>query len=105
MLKLIDIDSSFFNDEPVVRVLDLSPLAKNGLTKAAADSQISAYVADLRPEPGKIYVHILAMGAGEYFGANRNADFFPEDNLIKWDVNIDNSRVKYCEDPLRAKFK
>ena len=84
MLKLIDIDSAFFNDEPVVKVLDLSPLAKKGLTKTAADSQISTYVADLKPEPGKIYVHILAMGAGEYFGANRNADFFPEDNLIKW---------------------
>lgn len=83
MLKLIDIDSSFFNEEPVVRILDVGS-ASGQLTKTAADSRIAGFVADLKPETGKIYVHILAMGAGEYFGANRNADYFPEQNLIKW---------------------
>lgn len=83
MLKLVDIDSSFFNEEPTIRILDVGSAAKR-LTKSAADSRVNSYVSDLKPEPGKIYLHILAMGAGEYFGANRNADFFPEDNLIKY---------------------
>lgn len=83
MLKLIDIDSSFFNEEPVVRILDLDS-ASGRLTKTAADSRVSSFVSDLKPEAGKIYVHILAMGAGEYFGANKNADYFPEENLIRW---------------------
>jgi hypothetical protein len=83
MLKLIDIDSSFFNEEPVVRILDVGNAAGK-LTKVAADSRITSFVGDLKPESGKIYVHILAMGAGEYFGANRNADYFPEENLIRW---------------------
>jgi len=82
MLKLIDIDSSFFNEEPVVRIINTD--SNFPLEKTAADSRINTFISDLKPEQDKIYVHILAMGAGEYFGANRNADYFPEDNLIKW---------------------
>jgi hypothetical protein len=78
MLKLLSIDSSFF-DEPVIRTLNLED--KRGLVKSAADNRISDFARTLTPDPGKVYVHILAMGAGEYFGANRNADYFPEDNL------------------------
>jgi hypothetical protein len=81
MIKLFDIDSSFFNEEPVVTILDLGSAEK--MVKSAADARINTFVSDLKPEIGKIYVHILAMGAGEYYGANRNADFFPEENLIK----------------------
>lgn len=84
MLKLIDLDSSYFQDEPLVKLINLDKSSTNGLVKRAADSQIDAFVSDLKPEPNKIYVHILAMGAGEYYGANRNADFFPEENLKKF---------------------
>ena len=80
MLKLIDLDSSYFGEEPLVTVLDVKA---GGFTKAASDSRVSAFMAGVKPDPSKIYVHILAMGAGEYFGANRNADYFPEENLIK----------------------
>jgi len=31
----------------------------------------------LEPEPDKTYVHILALGAGDYYGANLNNDYFP----------------------------
>lgn len=31
----------------------------------------------LEPEPNKTYVHILALGAGDYYGANLNNDYFP----------------------------
>lgn len=82
MLKLIDIDQSFFQEEPVIQIIDFNQ--KGHLIKvAAADSRISAFATDIKPDPNKIYVHILAMGAGEYYGANRNADYFPESNLIK----------------------
>jgi len=83
MLKLIDVDPAFFHDEPVVRLIDVGPNAGK-MIKFASDDRISQFASEIKPEPGKIYVHILAMGAGEYFGANRNADYFPEDNLIKW---------------------
>lgn len=79
MYKLVDIDSEFFHEEPVVKILNFDE--KNHLVKVAADSRISEYASSIKPEQGKIYVHILAMGAGEYFGANRNGDYFPEENL------------------------
>lgn len=83
MLKLIDIDQAFFLDEPVVRLIEVGPNFGK-MVKFASDDRISKFASEITPEPGKIYVHILAMGAGEYFGANRNADYFPEENLIKW---------------------
>jgi hypothetical protein len=83
MLKLLDIDPIFFGEEPSITILNFD-VAGRGLTKRAADSRIDSYISQLKPESNKIYVHILAMGAGEYFGANRNADYFPEENLIKY---------------------
>jgi hypothetical protein len=80
MLKLIDIDPTFFHEEPVIQIIDFDH-AKGMVKSAAADSRISQYAEKISPDPSKIYVHILAMGAGEYYGANRNADYFPEENL------------------------
>ena len=82
MLKLIDSASFFPEDEPTVTIVDFNNL--NGLTKQAADSQITEYVSTILPKPNKVYLHILAMGASQYYGANRNADSFPEENLIKY---------------------
>lgn len=79
MLKLIELGSEDFG-EPAIKIVD--DWSGRGLTKAAADSRVSEFVRNLNPESGKIYLHILAMGAGEYYGANRNADYFPENNLI-----------------------
>lgn len=30
----------------------------------------------VRPEPGHTFIHAISMGAGEYYGSNRNGDFF-----------------------------
>ncbi len=89
MLKLLDLDSSYFSDEPIVRVLDTD--ATSGFLKAAADSRVSSFAATIKPEPGKTYVHILAMGAGEFYGANRNADYFPEENLKAYHQTFETS--------------
>ena len=83
MLKLLDFDPTYFGDEPLISVLDFN-VSGYGLFKKAADSKIESYASQIKPEEGKIYVHMLAMGAGEYYGANRNADYFPEENLIKY---------------------
>jgi hypothetical protein len=79
MLKILDIEPIFFDQEPSITILDTS--TSGLLIKKAADSRVEAFVSSLTPEEGKIYVHILAMGAGEFYGANRNADYFPEENL------------------------
>lgn len=84
MLKLLDVDQSYFHDEPVIRLLSAFDSRSDGFVKsAAADDRISEYAKNIQPDPNKIFIHILAMGAGEFWGANRNADWFGEDNLIR----------------------
>lgn len=83
MLKLIELDNHFSDLEPTLSLINIEGSSAH-LIKQASDQRINDYVADLSPKPGKFYLHILAMGAGEFFGANRNADYFPEDNLIRY---------------------
>lgn len=80
LTKLLDSSSFFKGEEPTVTVLNLDNT--KGLVKQAADSRINEFVSKIVPDEKKIFVHLLAMGAGEYYGANRNADWFPENNLI-----------------------
>ena len=81
LIKQVDLGSFYDPTEPTVQIINFDK--SHGMIKAAADSQINNYVAQIKPEPSKVYLHILAMGAGEYYGANRNADLFNEDNLLK----------------------
>lgn len=37
----------------------------------------------LQPNERVFYVHVVALGAGEYWGPNRNGDYFPEEELKK----------------------
>jgi hypothetical protein len=88
MIKVIELGTEEFG-EPSVKVID--DWTGEGLVKAAADSQVSNFVSKLAPEDGKVYVHILAMGAGEAYSANRNADFFPEENLVQYHKTFETS--------------
>jgi len=80
MLKLVEFGPYFSDSEPSLNLIQVEGDTAH-LVKQAADQRITDYVSNLKPNQGKFYVHILAMGAGEYYGANRNADYFPEDNL------------------------
>jgi intein/homing endonuclease len=44
--------------------------------------EVSRYIEALRPAQDACYVLVNAMGAGEYYGSNANADHFPEAGLI-----------------------
>lgn len=83
IVKLIDASSYTREDEVPVQILNIDDV--EGLTKAAAHSSITQFIEeDLSPIEGKMYLHINAMGAGEYFGSNKNGDYFPEDNLKRY---------------------
>ena len=61
--------------EPMVRLL--SNIGTPGLEKTAGiHPEILAYKMNLEPDPNKTYVHILALGAGEFYGPNLNNDYF-----------------------------
>jgi hypothetical protein len=80
LVKLLDSSSFFQAGEQTVTILDLDNT--KGLVKQASDSRIQEFASQIVPDEKKIFVHMLAMGAGEYYGANRNGDWFPENNLI-----------------------
>ena len=82
LTKIVDLSSYWDGvDVPVSVVAGNEDM----LVKKAAHEDIQAFVDnDLVPEEGFIYLHINAMGAGEYYGANRNGDYFPEEQLKKY---------------------
>lgn len=78
-----------------------------GLTKQAAAAEIDDFVKDIKVRDGYYYLHINAMGAGEYYGSNRNGDYFPEEQLIRWHKTFETSpahlfRHHVNKDPARA---
>ena len=65
--------------DPLMRVLDFST---SELEKTAqVHPEILKFKQLLEPEPNKTYVHILALGAGDYYGPNLNNDHFPWSGL------------------------
>jgi hypothetical protein len=62
------------------------PLTANiGLEKTAGYSEeLQQYVNSLKPASGKTYALVNALSAGEYFGENRNRDYFPEKALQQY---------------------
>ncbi len=104
MYKLIDSSSFFDSEEIQVSIIDFE---SNSLIKQAADSRIQEYATNIDPIPGKMYLHINAMGAGEFYGANRNADYFPESNLLDYYKTFETSpahvfRHHINKDPARS---
>jgi hypothetical protein len=81
MLKIIEIDPSYYNDEPLIKVLDTS--GTKALIKSAADSRVTEFLSQLKPEPNRVYLHIIAMGASDYWGKNLNADIYLDQDLRK----------------------
>jgi len=62
--------------EPLMSVL--SPDDLFGMEKlAGCHPDILRFKQQLEPQPNKTYVHILALGAGDYYGPNLNNDHFP----------------------------
>jgi hypothetical protein len=90
MLKLIE-TNSFGWYEPDVSILDLAKVGE--LTKVATHKEISEYAKDIIPEPGKVYIHVLALSAMEATGYNRNSDGFPRDNLKKYYKTFESGHI------------
>lgn len=105
LYKLLDSASFFSHDEPQVTVINFDNI--EGLTKQAVDDNISSFVSTIKPQSGKIYIHINAMGAGEYWSANKNGDWFPEHNLKEYYKTFETSpahvfRHHINKDPAKA---
>ena len=69
-------------DFPIFSVVpeDVKELEKT----ASYAGEVARYLDNLEREKGHIYALINALTAGEYYGPNRNGDFFPEEALKKY---------------------
>lgn len=86
MQKLLQIPKYFADTlEPSLQVLDLSH--HQGLEKTASEAW--DYIKSVKPKEGKRYILVIAMGAREYWGHNKNGDAFPEKDLIKCYKNFE----------------
>jgi hypothetical protein len=83
MEKIVDIDGRLVSRrlsviEPTVQILRLGH--NNGVKTA---SEASDWARSVKPKDGKTYILVLALGASEWYGPNRNGDGFREEELIR----------------------
>ena len=85
MKKLLHIPEYFADTfEPSVQVIN--PYSPH-FEKTASEAW--DYIQHVKPKDGKRYILVIAMGAGEYWGANKNGDFFIEADLIRCYKNFE----------------
>lgn len=75
--KILELDEHFRGSnglEPTLQVIDF-----NSKSASLAEDWSSS----ITPMPGKTYILVLAMGASEFYGPNRNGDAFRESELKK----------------------
>jgi len=76
--------------EPTVQLLDL----RHPETIKTA-SEASDWAKSIKPKAGKTYILVLAIGASEYYGPNRNGDGFSEAELRKHHKTFESSAHVY----------
>lgn len=98
-------------NERGVFLFDLASKMDQGyLSKTASASEyhpvIAEYVKNAAPIDGVMQLLVTAMGAGEYYGENKNGDYFPEDALREYCKTFESDghifkhhRNKYGKDP------
>ena len=83
MDKLVTFSGVSSTGEPLVQAL----FTDNGTGKvklahaSQIDPEIQKYIDGIKSNPNKLYVLVNALGAGEYYGSNQNADYFEEKEL------------------------
>lgn len=77
MIKVIP-SGSFNFGAPVARLVDIYSrgVDRGWMTKRAA--VLTREIAELRPESGHSYIHLISLGSQEFYGCNRNGDGFNE---------------------------
>lgn len=77
MIKIVD-PSGFNFDQPITSLVEVHSrgIDSGWLKKSAA--VLTKELSDIRPEPGRTFMHLIALGDSEYYGSNRNGDIFPK---------------------------
>lgn len=88
---------------------DVVLLNEGRIVKTAAlietTSEAKEYISKLQPNDKYFYCLVVALGAGEYWGPNRNGDYFPEEELKKAYKTFEDAhvfRLHENKDPSKA---
>lgn len=81
MKKLIMSGSQDFDDVPI-RLIDVHSRGVDSDWMRKRAAVLSDEIQSIRPEPNRTFLHLIAMGATEAYGPNRNADGFRKQALI-----------------------
>ena len=65
--------------------------------KLAAVNEIADFISKFKPDPKFLYIHVIAMGAGEFYGCNKNGDYFPERSLIAYHKTFETNAKVFKE--------
>jgi hypothetical protein len=79
MDKIIEYEYGDQNSE-IISLISSDNLVK----KAEYSDELKEYIKFLKKRADKTYALVNALSAGEYYGANRNNDYFPEEALKKY---------------------
>lgn len=71
--KLIELDEYTKFSEPTLQIVRPRDISVPHIKVA---SEALDYIKHVKPQPGKTIILVLAMTAGEYYGANKNGDLF-----------------------------
>lgn len=85
MLSKFNTFDAYFEDTQEARV------------KIASESDIKTFCDGLVPDPAFMYLHVIAMGAGDFYGCNKNGDYFPEKSLIMYHHTFEESAKVFKE--------
>ena len=102
MLKLVEYKAE---DDFGVQIELIEPGGPMVKTAEASD-ELQEAIALIKPNAAKLYILVNAMGAGEYYGSNRNGDYFPEKVLQQYHKTFETLARVYKhhvnKDPMRS---
>ncbi len=104
---LKQIEPSFDHFDSSVSLIKADGFVKSAETDENVQRFVDQYL-KANKKPNHFYLHINAMGAGEFYGSNRNGDYFPEDNLLRYYKTFEQGhlfRHHQNRDPQRASGK
>ena len=81
MIKHTSFDPYLPDGERSIIPIEFSAQVKTASVPSSAPEDVKKYLAVLTPDSGSIYYLSNALGTGEKWGANRNGDYFPEEDL------------------------
>ncbi|MEN6550127.1 MAG: hypothetical protein ABFE07_29130 [Armatimonadia bacterium] len=92
MDKLLEIPAFDRCGEPNTRVLTRMDASVFEKTAGTLPPDVAEYLKELRPDPEKLYLLIVALGAADFWGSNVNGDAFFEKDLLGIQTPMEASR-------------